>query len=302
MCLAWLLLQISIVFFYKNLNEFKTDEASPISSNLNNDSSINNRIENTNRNYGAINVVEDDTNENNLNGSSSNFETNDETNAASNNEEEAIKNEYNEKDKLIENSNVSLRIVDNSESGPLLMRLYNEYVKEEVIAVFCSTFCVFLMQTALETFLTPFTRDYFGWSDLQNSVLYAIAGVEIVLVFVILSFLTKKVKDRSLLLTGLLLNLTTLIFLIIYLPKYDPPTNPDPKKIPLTEYFIFMCPTFLNVFSLPLIVLASISLLSKITSTENQGLSQGLRRMVVGIACIIGPAWAGKHLFLTLNN
>jgi len=110
-----------------------------------------------------------------------------------------------------------------------------------------------------------------------------------------LSFVTKKIKDRTLLLTGLVLNLATLIFLLIYLPKYDQPKNPDPTQIPLTEYFIFMCPTFLNVFSLPLIVLASISLLSKITSKENQGLSQGLRRTVVGIACIIGPAWAGKQ-------
>lgn len=113
-------------------------------------------------------------------------------------------------------------------------------------------------------------------------------------VFIFLSFLTKKIKDRTLLLIGLVLNLFSLIFLIIYLPNYKQTLNPDPTKIPLKDYFIFMCPTFANVFSLPLIVLASISLLSKITSTENQGLSQGLRRTVVGIACIVGPAWAGN--------
>ena len=113
-------------------------------------------------------------------------------------------------------------------------------------------------------------------------------------VFIMLSFLTKKIKDRTLLLIGLTINMLTLIFLIVYLPTYKQTQNPDPSQIPIKDYIIFMCPTLANVFSLPLIVLASISLLSKITSLENQGLSQGIRRTVVGIATIIGPLWAGN--------
>jgi len=110
------------------------------------------------------------------------------------------------------------------------------------------------------------------------------------IVFLALSFISKKISDRMLLLIGLIGNLATLIFLIIYLPK----TTPNKPKVELKEYFLFMIPVFGNVFSLPLIVLSSISLLSKLTSSESQGLTQGLRRTVVGIACIIGPDWSGN--------
>lgn len=135
--------------------------------------------------------------------------------------------------------------------------------------------------------LTPFTRDYFNWTDIENSILFGLAGLEIMVVFIFLSFLSKKIKDRTLLLTGIVGNLATLIFLFVYLPIAKPN---DPS---IKQYLLFMFPVFANVFSLPFIVLASISLLSKITSVHSQGLTQGIRRTIVGIACILGPNWAG---------
>jgi hypothetical protein len=54
-----------------------------------------------------------------------------------------------------------------------------------------------------------------------------------------------------------------------------------------------MLPVFGNVLSLPFIVIGSISLLSKITSPKSQGLTQGIRRTFVGLACILGPTWSG---------
>lgn len=119
------------------------------------------------------------------------------------------------------------------------------------------------------------------------------------IVFLLLSFLSKKFKDRTLVLVGLIGNLSTLIFLIIYLPMAVPLRNK-----PL-DYLLFMLPIFGNVFSLPFIVLGSISLLSKISSLSNQGLTQGIRRTVVGIACILGPNWAGSYqmkTFILLSN
>lgn len=113
------------------------------------------------------------------------------------------------------------------------------------------------------------------------------------LVFIMLSILSKRVKDRTLLLIGLIGNLSTLVFLIVYLPTAVPGANK------MKDYVLFMAPVLANVFSLPFIVLASISLLSKITSKNSQGLTQGIRRTVVGIACILGPNWAG---WSNLNN
>lgn len=148
MCLLWIILQILIIFFYKNLHEFKLDQIPSDSSSFNKDSSIND--EKKPKDYGSINVIQDDSVSNDLiRASSSVNEKKDETSAIIN-EQDISTNDSNETDNLIKRPNVSLRIVDNSESGPLLLRLYNEYVKEEVIAILCSTFCVFLMQTALE--------------------------------------------------------------------------------------------------------------------------------------------------------
>ena len=114
------------------------------------------------------------------------------------------------------------------------------------------------------------------------------------IVFVALSFLSKKLSDRVLLLIGLLGNLGSLIFLIFYLPKAIPNQNR------IQDYLLFTVPVFFNVFSLPFIVLSSISLLSKLTSSHMQGLTQGLRRTTVGFACIMGPIWAGKFLFCSI--
>lgn len=109
------------------------------------------------------------------------------------------------------------------------------------------------------------------------------------IVFFVLGLVSKRVKDRSLLLIGIIGNLLTLIFLLVYLPYQ----SPDKKVVELKDYALFMIPVFANVSSLPLIVLGSISLLSKLTSLETQGLTQGIRRTVVGIACILGPNWSG---------
>ena len=110
------------------------------------------------------------------------------------------------------------------------------------------------------------------------------------IIFFILGFASKRIKDRYLLLIGILGNMSTLIFLIVYLPTQKPCLEAPAFK----DYAMFMIPVFGNVSSLPLIVLGSISLLSKITNMETQGLTQGIRRTVVGIACIMGPIWSGK--------
>ncbi len=135
--------------------------------------------------------------------------------------------------------------------------------------------------------MTPLTREYFGWTDKENSIIYGCCGVEILLVFFILSFLTKKISERVLLLIGLLGNISTLIFLFVYVPIA---VVGDTR---ISSILLFMLPVFGNVFSLPLIALGSISSLSKITSSHNQGQTQGIRRMIVGISTILGPIWGG---------
>lgn len=249
MAIAWVILQILVVLFYKNLHELN-----PVEQTENEQTRLNINSS-TNRNYDSIEAV-------------------DETNPL------LISTE--------ETQTRTVNLVDNLEAGSFFARFYEQYIREEVVCVYAACFTVFFMQTTLETFLTPFTKDYFNWEATENSILYAVCGFEIMIVFLFLSFMSKKISDRLLMLIGLVVNLLTLIYLIIYLPKI----------VPFDENFVaFLAPCLLNVFSLPLIVLSSISLLSKVTSLHSQGMTQGIRRTIVGIANILGPLWSGINIY-----
>lgn len=242
MALLWLILELFVLFFYTNLNDFQMSLTNERTNLLTNEADMHTSYE-----------------------------------SFSNKQQQQHTND--EEDPIEENNN--------SENDSLMKKLYNEYIRDEVVAVFCINFTVFFMQTALETIITPITKQFFGWSDTQNSILYALAGLEILLVFVLLSFLTKKVPDRYLLLIGLIGNLSTLIFLLVYVP------NAVIGRASFSDILLFAIPVFGNLFSLPFIALGSISAISNITSVKTQGLTQGIRRCIVGIATIYGPIWSG---------
>ena len=287
MALLWLILEILVLFFYTNLSEF-------------NEAKLGNQTSSIRTNYGSIQTVQSADKDNLSELNYGDEELIDEENdnliksanviLAINNDEIQTENPKpsSSSTSLNKKSYESIRIVDNSETTHFLVRLYEEYVKEEVITVYACSFLVFFMQTTLETMLTPFTKDYFGWSDIENSILYGVCGVEIMLVFLLIGYFSKRVRDRTLLTVGLLCNLVTLIFLIVYVPMMVPLNKS------VVNYVLFFTPVVTNVFSLPLIVISSITLLSKVTKMENQGLTQGIRRAVVGIACILGPNWSGN--------
>ena len=130
MTAAWTLLQIFIIFFFKNLNEFT--ERTQISSADETASLIANRA--TTTNYDSVNDIQTVAAEN-------------ENNAAN-----------------------RVNLVDNLESGSFWLRLYEQHIREEVVAVYAACFIVFFMQTTLETFLTPFTKG----NNNQNNEKYCV--------------------------------------------------------------------------------------------------------------------------------
>jgi hypothetical protein len=152
MATAWVILEISIVFFYKNLHEFKTQqqndavtesERMPIS------------INSSNTNYNSIS-----SNSTNLPGDNQESEAIINNTQDDFNQIEAIHGETNDdREKLVNtsshknnssNSYGEIRVIDNSETGPLVVRLYNEYIRDDMIAILTVSFTVFFMQTCLE--------------------------------------------------------------------------------------------------------------------------------------------------------
>jgi ceroid-lipofuscinosis MFS transporter 7 len=258
MCVSWIIVQILVILFYKNLKEFQHIR---VDDRVQDDENAILTADNSGPSYSTVTKCD-----------------------------------------------VSMEQIDFVEKSyfrEFRNRLYNEYIRKEVIAILFGTFCVFVMLTTIDTFVIPFTQEYYGWSEIEISLYFAVAGFGIVLFFMIHSFASKWISDKFFFLIGMIINLIMLLILLSYLlvTKNDTTILFKNRKIDFKDYLVFISSTMCaTVFSLPLIVVSSISLLSKITSKHNQGLTQGIRRSCVDIACILGPIWTGtfyKHwLFL----
>jgi len=123
---------------------------------------------------------------------------------------------------------------------------------------------------------------------LQVSILFAVAGIEITIVYVVLHFITKRCRDQSILLFGyILLSLACLIAVLI-LPFSDEGSQ---KYLPI--FLIFVA---LDILALPLIVVTSTSLFTQQISNDEQGIGQGIQRFVINVATVVGPLYAGGLL------
>jgi MFS transporter, ceroid-lipofuscinosis neuronal protein 7 len=81
-----------------------------------------------------------------------------------------------------------ISVTDSIDSEPFFKKVYNEYVREEVVAVFSATFAAYMMQTCLETLVTPILADYFDWHELESSIMFAIAGLVVINLLHLTSF------------------------------------------------------------------------------------------------------------------
>ncbi|XP_060077590.1 uncharacterized protein LOC132557119 [Ylistrum balloti] len=167
--------------------------------------------------------------------------------------------------------------------------IYREYIREEVVVLMAVQFNSFFNQVGFETMVTPLSQKLLHWGELENSIMYCCAAVEIIMVFMLVRYLSKHLQDRTMILIGL----STLVLACAWLLYAIPNSDPDEPSANLPMFIIGMV---LDMFALPFLVVCSISLYSKVTKKEHQGLSQGLRRIVVGSGTILGPLWTGSTL------
>ncbi|KAL3862004.1 hypothetical protein ACJMK2_008010 [Sinanodonta woodiana] len=166
---------------------------------------------------------------------------------------------------------------------------YDEYMREEIITVIATQFNSFFNQVALETMVTPLTKSLLDWGELENSLMYCFCGFLVIIVFFLVRCLSKRIEDRTLLVVGNVMLAMATAWLLYAVPSSPPNEFGDnfPK---------FAVGTVLDMVALPFLVASGVSLYSKITRKETQGLSQGFRRTVVGMATILAPLWAGSTL------
>ncbi|XP_076601707.1 major facilitator superfamily domain-containing protein 8-like [Chaetodon auriga] len=171
-----------------------------------------------------------------------------------------------------------------------------EFLREEVVVLLTAQFITLFNQTALETMVTPLTQRYFSFAELANSLMYSLCGVEVILGFFFVRWLSRKVADRAVLAVGLVICCTACIWCLIFLC--------NPRGGYGWELSAFIIGVFLQLLGLPFVAVSQVSLFSKVTAEKTQGFSQGVRRSVGGLATILGPLWAGgltNNLYIMLG-
>ena len=165
--------------------------------------------------------------------------------------------------------------------------LLNEYLRDSVVSVLYVLFCSMFSQVSLEAMLTPLSLKYLDFSELDNSLMFCLCGVEVILIFLLLTRLSRVFSDRSLIVAGSLVSLVSNTYLVCYIPTAH--THDRGGNLPY-----FTLGTLLDLVSIPVMFVCATSLFSKITRRETQGLSQGVRRAVMCLANILGPLWGSS--------
>ena len=196
-----------------------------------------------------------------------------------------------------ENSSTNLKISSDETEDYLKDYKIVNYKDIEVIILVMATFIFSFNQTALETIVTPFTKEMFNWSEFSNSLLFGIAGVEIIIVYIFVKILTKYFTDRFLLIIGFVCFIVSLTIGIVFLSLLKPDESAH-KYLPAFILFIVI-----DLIALPFISVASTSLLTKLINKNLQGQAQGIQRAFHGIGTIVGPLLAGlfiNHILILL--
>ncbi|CAF0773187.1 unnamed protein product [Adineta steineri] len=163
------------------------------------------------------------------------------------------------------------------------------YISKKVLLA--TSFIAYFNQTALETTLTPFTNRQFNWHEVDVSILFAVAGIEITIVYIGLHYISKKVHDQTILVSAFIILSIACLVGVIILPF---------SKIGSTKYLpIFLLFVGLDILALPLIAVTTATLFSREMNLEQQGIGQGIQRFVVNIATVVGPLFAGALLQAT---
>ncbi|XP_031710272.1 major facilitator superfamily domain-containing protein 8 [Anarrhichthys ocellatus] len=171
-----------------------------------------------------------------------------------------------------------------------------ELLREEVVVLLTAQFITLFNQTALETMVTPLTQRLFSFGELSNSLMYSLCGVEVILGFFFVRWLSRKVADRVVLAVGLVICCIACIWCLVFLC--------NPRGGYGWELSSFIIGVFLQLLGLPFVAVSQVSLFSKVTAEKTQGFSQGVRRSVGGLATILGPLWAGgltNNLYIMLG-
>jgi len=166
----------------------------------------------------------------------------------------------------------------------------DEFLRDEIVVLLGLSFVAYFAQSSLETITTPLTQLFYNFDDFANSLFFLAAGTEILLSFLLIKLLTRKIEDRVLILIGSLLMTFSLAWYLAVIPKFS---HGDWGSLP---YFVFGI--FTNLMGISFLAACCISLYSKLISKANQGIGHGIRRTILSAGMIFGPLWGGAAIHM----
>jgi MFS family permease len=138
-------------------------------------------------------------------------------------------------------------------------------------------------QTAVEGLITVVTEQSFGWGPVANSVMFSVIACEFFVVTVGVALYAKRVADRAMIGTGIVVSLcglavTTAMWRI---------------PMPLAR---FAAPLSIVLLGVPLLQMPARSTYSKCAAPSDQGLAQSVWVLCRAVANMLGPTVAGALL------
>ncbi len=79
--------------------------------------------------------------------------------------------------------------------------------------------CKRLLTFSFQTMVTPLTQKFFGYGELENSVMYCLCGVEVIAGFLFVRWLSRRVAERVVLAVGLTICNISGVWCLIFLVK-----------------------------------------------------------------------------------
>jgi len=132
--------------------------------------------------------------------------------------------------------------------------------------------------------LPPVMQLYYDYGDSGNSCVYLGGAIQLILVFLLLSYAsTVGVWDRSLISLGLLMLVLAHIWLLILLPMSSVHTR--------SNFPYFLVSVCVDLAGIPTVCDVGLALYSKLLPDRMQGLGQGSRRFISQLAMLLGPLW-----------
>lgn len=164
---------------------------------------------------------------------------------------------------------------------------FSKYLHYNTCTLLVIVFSSYFALISLESVFPPVSIRYFQWNEIQISYVYLVAGILVIIIYGILQAVSHLIKDRTVLLIGLVALIVSYSWLAVLLGF----VNGEQKVL----YITLMCVgIFIHIFGLSLVIAIGESLFTKALPAEEMDMAQTVLRTTINLSLLIGPYISGS--------